>query len=161
MEKFLKLRFILIIISVVCGLNFIFYVGIGVYKAFHGYYLLYKSINTGVWEYPGIPIVESLDSFLIGLVMMIFAFGIYRIFILHDQPHSKFPSWLRIDSLSELKLLLWEAVMVALLIFSVSSAIKLEGAYSWDILVMPVFILVLAISYFLVKRSERKKEDQH
>ncbi len=104
-----------------------FFVFAGIYKFGVGlWYIVLTASTKGEWLNPGVDIVEGLDSFMLALLFVIFAYGIYRIFILDDQDDSKFPMWLHVHSFSELKLLLWETTIVTLIVFSVTLLTQTE-----------------------------------
>ena len=63
---------------------------------------------------------------------------------------------MRIKSLTELKLLLWEAIMATLVVAAASGFIAAMPNLEWKHLVLPVGIQVLAVSYVLLKRTEPK-----
>ena len=61
---------------------------------------------------------------------------------------------MRIKSLTELKLLLWEAILATLVVAAASGIIAALPHLEWKHLVLPLAILVLSVSYFLLKRTE-------
>ncbi|MCZ4279233.1 YqhA family protein [Kiloniella laminariae] len=104
-------------------------------------------------------IVEAVDTFLFGLVLLILACGIYRIFVLgvsqpdneqeaSNNPHSN--SWWHISTVTELKALLLEIVIVILAVLFLKS-ILLEQM-TWELLIMPLGALFLAIILYLFKK---------
>jgi len=60
----------------------------------------------------------------------------------------------RVESRTELKLLLWEAILATLVVTSATSIIGALHHLEWKHLVLPAVILVLSISYFLLKKTE-------
>jgi hypothetical protein len=64
--------------------------------------------------------------------------------------------WLRIKSFSELKLLLWETGLTALFILHipiiVSSVQKLQEL-TWNLVIAPVVVLLMALSMYIVKKG--------
>jgi uncharacterized membrane protein YqhA len=102
-----------------------------------------------------ISLIESVDAFLFSLVLLIFAYGILQIFILKNklEPDNTAPSWLRITSVSELKQILIEVVIVILFVFFLKVIlIHIEKA-SWEMLILPFSILLLSMSLYLIKKS--------
>ena len=64
------------------------------------------------------------------------------------------PVWLRIQSIGELKVLLWETVLTTLLIASLPVLVAgLVGQLSWSVLIIPAAILLLALSLFFMKKA--------
>ena len=63
---------------------------------------------------------------------------------------------MRVKSLSELKLLLWEAILAALVVATASAIVSGLPHLEWRHLVLPAAVLVLSLGYFLLKRTESK-----
>jgi len=155
MKRLLRYRLLYVIISIFCALNAVVFVLVGVVKAVHGYVSLVRLLAGEESETVGLFLLQSLDSFLVGLVLLIFAFGIYRIFVSHS-PQEGLPPWLHeVNNLRDLKLMLWEAIMVILLVFSVSYIHSHKHEVGWKFLVIPGIILLAAISYYLMKKAAK------
>ncbi|MBO9198886.1 MULTISPECIES: YqhA family protein [Niastella] len=154
MEKLFRPRFAFQIISLFCLIDAFFFIIIGIYKSAKAVVLLYKSFIGKEWLNPGLQMVESLDSFMLGILFVIFSYGIYRIFVLHHEENARFPSWLNVHSFSELKFLLWETVLVALIVFSLQILVRNEDL-SWEVLLLPGIIFLLSAGYYLVNKTKR------
>lgn len=142
------------IMSIVCFINAVFFLGVGVYKTIEGYSQLINAISTHVWNYPGRHIAEALDAFMLSLLFVIFGMGIYRLFIKPELADDRFPSWLNIHTISDLKFLLWETILVTMIVFSVlrlSTVIE----FTWSELIPPGIVLILSLSYFLVAKGKK------
>jgi hypothetical protein len=61
---------------------------------------------------------------------------------------------MRLKSLTDLKLLLWEAILATLVVTAATSVIGALPDLQWKHLVLPVAILALSVSYFLLKKTE-------
>jgi uncharacterized membrane protein YqhA len=92
--------------------------------------------------------IQAIDVFLIGLVLMIFAGGIYTLFVQRlESDSSELNSWVKIKSITQLKRILVELVIVILFVRTLEGALAIEpGAYSWENLVLPLGILMLALA---------------
>ena len=99
--------------------------------------------------------LEGFDSFLISVVFLVFSLGLIRIFLVGQEEESRIPKWLDIKDLKGLKVLLWETILVALVVFSLNSVIRNITTITWEILILPAFILLLTISLYLM-RDEKK-----
>jgi hypothetical protein len=62
------------------------------------------------------------------------------------------PAWMRVHDLAELKFLVWEAILAALVVAS-AGEFGLVGERSWTMLVLPVATLILASGLFLTRHS--------
>jgi uncharacterized membrane protein YqhA len=100
------------------------------------------------------PLLESLDSFLAALVFLIFGLGIVKIFIAHDRVIEGLPSWLQIHSFRELKILLWESILITIVVMSMGTVARQLQSPTWDVLVLPAVVLVLAFGLFLMRMRE-------
>ncbi|RPD41803.1 YqhA family protein [Chitinophaga barathri] len=155
MKRLLRYRVLYIIISVFCALNALVFVMMGVVKAVHAYITFSKEFFSETPHEPAMLLLQSLDNFLMALVLLIFAFGIYRIFV-DMRLEEDMPAWLReVKTLRDLKLMLWEAILVIMLIFSISYMNSHRLELGWHFLILPGIILMVALSYFLMKRAEK------
>jgi uncharacterized membrane protein YqhA len=101
-----------------------------------------------------LPLLESLDWFLVALVFLVFSLGIAKIFIGYDGSHDALPSWLRIHDFKELKILLWESILVTLVVWCMSAVARSRDALTWEALVLPAIVLVLAVGLYLMRGKE-------
>ncbi|WP_455201639.1 YqhA family protein [Kaarinaea lacus] len=92
-------------------------------------------------------LIQSIDAFLIALVLMIFAVGVYKLFIRENKPtESPVFAWIKINSVQQLKGILVELVVVILFVKFLEVALVKLGSLEWEMLVLPVAILLLALS---------------
>jgi uncharacterized membrane protein YqhA len=154
-KKILRLRYIVLLGVIFTFLNSVFFIIAGVVESVHGYVVYFKH---GISEEhrPGLYLLNSLDMFLVAIVFMIFALGIMKIFTHYHVPEEDLPGWLKIKNFKELKVLLWETILVTMVVFSLTRLIKIQGKFTWDQLILPCIILILTVSLYLVK-----KEDKH
>ena len=92
-------------------------------------------------------VVQAIDAFLIALVLLIFANGVYNLFVNEvdvDKPKSK--GWSTISSVPQLKSTLAELVIIILMVKFLESALRSFGGYSWEMLILPLGVLMLAAS---------------
>ena len=89
------------------------------------------------------------------MVLLVLALGIAKLFLLdpRSEESAGLPAWLQINSISELKVLLWETILTTLLILGLSSLTATAFAKpDWTMLVMPIAILTLALSLYFMKK---------
>lgn len=106
---------------------------------------------------PGINLFEALDIFLIGFLFLIFSIGFSQLFM---PKSSKFmevvesitPEWLKVKNFTQLKLILWDTVLTSLVVKFVGDAFRLHGNYDWTLAIIPVTILLISLSRFLLKK---------
>ncbi|MEJ1237336.1 YqhA family protein [Chryseolinea sp. T2] len=142
MERVFKIA--IAIIGITMLVNFLFIVGFGVYKTFHGFDVL---LRDGAPGKPGLEIVESLDLFLVALVFLILGAGFMKLFYpeMREFKSLKWP-WLKIDNFNQLKELVWNAFLLTLLITFGTQVLRASGSFQWTFLIIPVSVLLFALS---------------
>ena len=153
-KAILKFRFLIFVIVAFTLINALAFVGMGIFLSIEGIVGIFKGkMHTEV--HPGLQILESLDVFLVALVFFIFAIGIAKLFLWNDKEDQPLhlPSWLNISNFTELKLLLWEAVLTSLVVYFVSDVVRRDGHYTWELLILPASILLLAASILFIKKE--------
>lgn len=101
-------------------------------------------------------IISAIDLYLIAVVLLIFAFGLYELFIakieIKDEHSSKV---LEIHTLDQLKDKLAKVIVMALIVAFFSKVLNMGIASSLDMLYFAVSILGLSLGlYFLHKDSK-------
>ncbi len=107
-------------------------------------------------------LIKSLDAFLIALVFLIFAFGVYSLFISKhsDIDKSGALKWIRITNLAHLKNTLAEVIIVILFVNFLEVALLNLKNLTWELFVLPGSILLLALSLkFLDLRVKDSSKD--
>lgn len=100
-------------------------------------------------------IIESLDNFLLGFVLLYFAYSTYFLFVAKDiSPEVRekidMPSWLQVEDLGHMKRVLLEVILVLLAVFFLKLIIVEEDALEWSVLIIPTTIVAIALSLKLV-----------
>jgi len=98
-----------------------------------------------------LPIIKALDAFLVGIILVIFSFGIYDFFISELDPADRAsirPDWFKFESTGELKNKLIEVVLVILAIkFFEQMVAHVDSITTIErFLVIPVGAAILAVS---------------
>jgi uncharacterized membrane protein YqhA len=152
----LKLRYVTVVISIIAGLDALSFLIMGAKAAFKGYVHMIASGDAFEMSRPGLELLHSLDFLLVSLVLMILAFGVAKLFLLDPKTALtlELPSWLRIESISELKVLLWETILTTLLVVSLSGLSDgLFRKLDWTVLLTPIAILLLTLSLYFMRRG--------
>jgi len=151
----LRLRWLAVVIAVCGALHSLAFTAMGVIRGYEGYRLIFRGPPWIGDESPGIYIAKSIDAFLLALVFFVFAIGVLTLFA--TQQESKglehIPAWMRVKSLSELKFLIWEAILAALVVASVESLVVPSHALTWTALIVPLALLILAAGLFLARKA--------
>ena len=102
-------------------------------------------------------IISSIDLFLIGIVLLIFGFGVYELFISEiDFAKGKFAdSTLKINSLDQLKNKIIKVIIIVLIVKFFEKVLKLSHNFSTpqDLLLFSLSILSICIGYYLINRK--------
>ena len=102
-------------------------------------------------------IISSIDLFLIGIVLLIFGFGVYELFISEiDFAKGKFvESTLKINSLDQLKNKIIKVIIIVLIVKFFEKVLKLSSNFTspTDVLYFGLSILSICIGYYLINRK--------
>lgn len=150
-KKLLYVRYLFVIVVIFMMLNSLFFIIGGVIESIEGVRLF---ISHGLDEEkkPGLKLLKGLDLFLISMVFMIFAIGIVRLFGIYSDDKDELPSWLNIHSFKELKVLLWETILVTLVVFTLTSIATDRSGLHWEMLILPGVILILSLSLYFMRK---------
>lgn len=105
----------------------------------------------------GLGLLSAVDLFLIAIVFFVFALGLVIIFSVGHPLESKIPEWLRLKNFSQLKVLLWEAILTTLVIAFLNTLAQKKIAATELVLsdlVIPSGIFMIALSIFFLKKGE-------
>ncbi|MEM8884198.1 MAG: YqhA family protein [Planctomycetota bacterium] len=94
-------------------------------------------------------VVQALDAFLIAIVLMIFGGGVFNLFIRELPTRQR--NLFNIRSIAELKGILAELVIVILMVKFLEESLRARGAYSWEMLTLPVGVLLIAVAVRLLQ----------
>ena len=97
---------------------------------------------------------------MVAIVFFVLAIGMMVLFVDADgRLPIKLPEWLRVRSVVELKIILWEAILTTLVVYYIAGLAekKIKGAeITLTNLILPGVVLLIAMSLYFVK-----KEDKH
>lgn len=108
-----------------------------------------------------ISVIESLDRFLIAIVLLYFAFGVYSLFIHPEQAEEELalPQWLQVKQIGQLKQVVAEVIIVILFVLFLRVAlqtfqdpnVQLTWVHLGTLAVLPACTLLLALALHLVQ----------
>jgi uncharacterized membrane protein YqhA len=155
-EHLLKFRYITVVMVILSLLHAVGYLVMGTRIAFHAYAHVLDEPGPMSENRPGLELLHSLDFLFVSLVLLVLGLGIAKLFLLppDSKQLSSLPGWLRIESIAELKVLLWETILTTLLIAGLSQLIAgIFTKLDWTILLTPIAILILSLSLFFMKKA--------
>ncbi|MGB3572981.1 MAG: YqhA family protein [Phormidesmis sp.] len=105
-------------------------------------------------------IIGGVDYYLIGIVLLIFSFGVYELFISKiDIRFDHEVNILQSESLEELKGKLVQVIVVALIVNLFKKMLGLQITQTSDILYVALSILLISISSYLLQLQYKKHEE--
>ena len=149
----LKIRYVAVVIVILAVLHALAFLVMGAEIAIKAYWHILD--QSAAAARPGVELLHSLDFLFVSLVLLVLGLGIAKLFVVNltEDETAALPIWLRIDSISQLKVLLWETILTTLLIVALSDLIRgLFTKLEWSALTIPAAILLLALSLFLIKK---------
>ena len=111
-------------------------------------------------------LVSSVDIFLFALVLIIFAVGVYELFISKIDPVEREtdtrPSWLRISSVDDLKSSLGKVILMVLIVSFFKHTLELTKD-QWSpttLLYLSIGILLISGALYLTHKSGKEEEHE-
>lgn len=104
-------------------------------------------------------LIMGLDSFLVAIILMYFGYAIYALFIITDEEVEKsdFPRWLIPSGVGDLKETLAQVLIIILFILAVGVIWNGLDQLTWNMLVIPASIALLAVALKLVEFKGKNK----
>ena len=160
---FLSLRAIMLIGSVgalVGSLLMFLQGGVFLHEAWH----TILAEGDAVQKQVTVPVLEAVDSFLFGIVLVIFAYGIAIgfVFTLPEGYGERLPPWMKVGGVGQLKATLAEVVIVVLIVIFARIVVEANGHLQWSMLVLPASILLISVALRMIElggKEGTKEED--
>ena len=159
---FLSLRAIMLIGSVgalVGSLLMFLQGGVFLHEAWH----TILAEGDAVQKQVTVPVLEAVDSFLFGIVLVIFAYGIAIgfVFTLPEGYGGRLPPWMKVGGVGQLKATLAEVVIVVLIVIFARIVVEANGHLQWSMLVLPASILMISVALRMIELGSKEgtKED--
>lgn len=161
------------VIGSLAGSVLMFFLGLyNIYRAFsEGLRVPDKAQEeTGFGAEAVISVIESLDRFLIAIVLLYFAYGVYSLF-LHPESSQRelaLPDWLKVKQIGQLKQVVAEVIIVVLFVLFLRVALQAfdtpNAAFEWNqlatLLVLPVSVFLLAGALRMVQLHPKPDEEE-
>lgn len=161
-SQLLRMRYVFLLVSAFSFLSSLYFIGVGIAETVHAMEVVFSSFGSGEKANAGVILFEALDRFLIAVLFYIFGVGMIKLFMPELFRDAELPRWLDIRDIKELKVLLWETVLVTLMVLSVTELVSTKGELTWNTLIMPSVIAVLSLSLFLMRsKVETGRTEEH
>ncbi|MBY7730846.1 YqhA family protein [Vibrio bathopelagicus] len=111
-------------------------------------------------------LIKSLDTFLIAFVLFIFSHGVFTLFISdkstapkNDEQSKKIKvlNWIKTPNIGHLKNILAEVIIIILFVKFLELVLVNFDSIGWDILVLPISILLLSLGLKVLGLGESKE----
>jgi uncharacterized membrane protein YqhA len=157
LERLFKLKIPAILISGLILFLGLLALAVGVYKTYEAVLFIFQ-IKEGK---PGVTLIEALDIYLVALVILILGGGIFKLFVGNEDTFKEIPVLANIRSFIELKILLWETLLLMLTIWAtLDFAITEPAELHFEYLILPGSVLILAAALRLVKGHQKPKDSE-
>ena len=149
----LKMRWLVVVIALFSALHAVAFIAMGIVRGILGYRLIFQGPPWDGDLSPGVHLARSVDAFLLAMVFLVFSIGVFALFLARaGSPElDSIPEWMRVKNLSELKFLIWEAILAAAVVASVENFVAPAHALSWTALILPIGVLVLAVGLYFAR----------
>lgn len=117
-----------------------------------------------------ISVIEGLDRFLIAIVLLYFAYGVYSLFLHPERSERELalPDWLKVKSIGQLKQVVAEVIIVVLFVLFLRVALQAflspSAVFEWNqiatLLVLPVSVCLLAFALRMVQLHPKPSRDE-
>jgi len=132
---------------------------IGVYLGLFGL----KALSSDAALKASVELISALDQFLLGLVLLVFAYGVFGLFVVADREkwesartEIRAPDWLKVTSVTDLKIKLLEVITVLLAVLFLKGVLTVSGQrFEWTDLVIPVAVVLFGCTTWLIKSAHR------
>lgn len=105
--------------------------------------------------------VSSVDVFLFAMVLVIFAVGIYELFITKIDPVlqkvDQRPTWMQIKDVDDLKSSLGKVILMVLIVTFFKHSIEVQYGNANDLLKLGAGILLIAVALYITSKSHHPK----
>ena len=148
-----KLKFIALIISALLILSGLWAIFLGLFRMYEGVTETFKLIEEHNGT-PGLYFIEAIDIFLFSLVVLVMGGGVYKLFVGDKDTFKDSMVFSKIQSFIDLKILLWEALLLMLTVWCALSFFTHSEDLKYELLILPATILLLAIALKFMKSSQ-------
>ena len=119
----------------------------------------FKALSSDAALATTVDLISSLDQFLLGLVLLVFAYGVYSLFVVADaekweseRERVRAPDWLTVSSVTDLKVKLLEVIAVLLAVLFLKGVLE-DTAVTWEDIVVPAAVVLFGLTIWLIRRA--------
>ena len=152
LERIFQVKYLALIVSILLMISGIMAIAQGAMKLVEAILQI-----TGVHEAerPGIPLIESVDTLLFSLVILVLAGGIFKLFVGNENTFKESAVFSRIITFMDLKVLLWETLLLTLTVWCALGFFLNSENFRYEQLILPISIVLLALALKLIKEEKK------
>lgn len=107
-------------------------------------------------------LIKSLDTFLIALVLFIFAHGVYTLFISNKKYDDKKTvlKWIKTPNIGHLKNVLAEVIVIILFVKFLEVVFVNIDNLKWEIIILPISIVLLALGLKFLSLNKEEIDNE-
>ncbi len=154
---------IVAVITSICGAALMFV--LGVVKTFKAFAIFLGQLANPLNDDPEVInksiafLVQSIDAFLIGMIFIVFSYGVTTLFITKiELPESSVFGWARITDIKQLKAILGEMIVIILFVKFLELILLSAKDITFEMLVLPVGIVLLALALKFLDLEHKEKK---
>ena len=102
----------------------------------------------------GIHMIESVDTFLFALVILMLSGGIFKLFVGDENTLKNSIVFANIKNFKDLKVLLWETILLTLTVWCSLGFFLDPDNLRYELLIFPVSIVLLALALKLMRGND-------
>lgn len=150
LERIFKIKYLALLVSTLLMICGILAIVIGAIRLVESVLQL-LGIKEGK---AGIHLIESVDTLLFSLVILVLAGGIFKLFVGNEHTFKESAIFSKLNSFMDLKVLLWETLLLTLTVWCALSFFVEPDSLRYEQLILPVSILLLALALKFIKTEK-------
>lgn len=148
LEKIFQVKYLALFVSIFIMLNGILAIALGVMHLFETLLILFEKHEGSA----GGSIIESIDTFLFSLVILILGGGIFKLFVGNENTFKDSVIFSKLNSFKDLKVLLWETILLTLTVWCALGFLIGSEKMNYEQLILPVTIVLLGLALKFIKK---------
>lgn len=155
-----KFRYIIVIVVVALLVSSLLAFVLGIYSTYEAFHELSVGFSAGhvASNIIVVYLISSLDEFLLGIILIIIALGVYELFISKIDTlkgeEIPYPNWLTFYSLDDLKAVLTKVIIIILMVYFFKSAVVLHFDTPLSLLYLAIGIVLIAVANYLSHKQK-------
>lgn len=150
LENMFQVKYLALIVSIFLMLSGILAIVLGAKRLWETLLILFGNQDKSA----GIYIIESIDTFLFALVILILAGGIFKLFVGNQNTFKESAVFSKLNNFKDLKILLWETILLTLTVWCALGFFIDSDKLLYEQLILPFTILLLALALNFIKKGE-------